>query len=315
MKASRTYVLLEVRFAMSIPSSLSEVFQRKLIFVSGKGGVGKTVVSIALAKRLAQFSRRTLWVTFEDPTRPAGELKQVQPNLWFFNCDASQAFDEYMGMKIGVAGLTRLFVNNKLVKYLAKAAPGIHELVLLGKIWHESNHYDHVVVDMPSTGYGLAMFQSTENFSRLFSGGPLFKDAAAMLETFRDPRQTGLLIVALPEEMPLQESLELDQFLQELFPKNRAAFVVNRCFPTITDAKEEEKSPPESWPTPFATDGLDYARKRSILEKYNLRIWESAGIRFDRFDYLAPKGDPSLEEIAEELSRRLALEPKKGGGH
>ena len=64
-------------------------------------------------------------------------------------------------------------------------------MVLLGKIWFERGHYQHIVVDMPSTGYGLAMFQSTDNFVKLFRAGPLYQDAVAMMKTFGDSTQTG----------------------------------------------------------------------------------------------------------------------------
>lgn len=263
---------------------LSAAIRKNLIFVSGKGGVGKTVVSQALALALSREGKKTLWATFEDPTRPAGECVQMSPNLWHLNCDAGLAFEEYASMKIGIASLTRIFLKNPLVRYLAKAAPGIHELVLLGKIWFERDHYDHVVVDMPSTGYGLAMFQSTQNFSHLFKTGPLYRDAAEMLATFENSAQTAMLIVSLPEEMPLRESLELRDYLLGLFPKNAPFFLVNRKFPRLTLPEEEEANPPDSWPQPFARDVRDYARKRSILESHNLKLWTEQGIGFHELD-------------------------------
>src|SRR6185295_7988097 len=131
------------------------------------------------------------WICFEDPTQPADQVRKVGSHLWHLNIDAGTAFEEYATLKIGVGPLARIFVGNRLVRYLAKAAPGIHELVLLGKVWHERNHFDHVIIDMPSTGYGLAMFHSTRNFQNLFTGGPIHRDAKAMLETFSDPAKTG----------------------------------------------------------------------------------------------------------------------------
>lgn len=287
----------------SKPDSLT--LKRNLIFVSGKGGVGKTVVSQAIASALATPGKRVLWVAFEDPTRPAGELVQIRPGLWHFNCEATQAFEEYAGMKIGIAALTRIFLQNKLMRYLAKAAPGIHELVLLGKVWHDRTQYDHVVVDMPSTGYGLAMFQSTENFARLFKSGPLYRDAEDMLATFRDPLQTGLVIVGLPEEMPLQEAVELKDLLAGIFPKNPPAFFANRRFPRVTTPEEEAASDPDQWPTPFAVSAADYARKRSLLEKANLRIWEDQNIPYWEIDYIPPRPHASLTEVAEAVAVTL----------
>ncbi len=286
------------------PSSVSSVLKRHLIFVSGKGGVGKTSVSQAIAHSLSIQGQRTLWVAFDDPLRPPGELRKLSPTLHYLNCEATIAFEEYSAMKIGAATLTRIFLQNKLVRYLAKATPGMHELFVLGKVWFERLNYDHVVVDMPSTGYGLAMFQSTKNFTRLFRGGPIHKDAEAMLETFANPTQTGFLIIAIPEEMPLQESLELNGFMLELFPKNPAAFLVNRRFPHSTESATPENSP-ESWENPIPTSAEDYVHKRVILEEYNLRLWRNAKIPIEEVAFILPTPqNQMIEGIASELKTR-----------
>jgi hypothetical protein len=273
--------------------SVESLLKRKLIFVSGKGGVGKSVVSEAVARSLAAQGRRVLWVSFEDPFLEPGETRQLEPTLWHLNCEAGRAFEEYVELKIKFSRVARVFVENKLMRYLAKAAPGIHELVLLGKVWYERANYDHVIVDMLSTGYGVAMFQATSNFSSLFQGGPIQKDALAMLETFADPAETGQLIVALPEEMPLAEGLELNELLLGLFPNNPPAFVVNRCFPTVAAALGGAESDPDTWNKPFAESATEYAVKRGQLETHNLRIWKSAGLAFRTLFYvLSPAGAP-----------------------
>jgi anion-transporting ArsA/GET3 family ATPase len=213
------------------------------------------------------------------------------------NCDAGRAFEEYAALKIGSGKLTRLFVGNRVVQYLAKAAPGIHELVLLGKVWHERMNYDHVIVDMPSTGYGLAMFQSTKNFMNLFTGGPIQRDASQMMATFADPSETGQLIVALPEEMPLQEALELEEHILALFPENQPGFLANRCFPGLAEAPAN----PDSWTSPVPSSLADYARKRAVLEEHNLRLWRERRIRFSPLPYLPPDD----RDIPQELSERM----------
>lgn len=276
------------------PENLRSSLQRNLVFVHGKGGVGKTLVSQAIAHRLSEGQKRTLWVTLEDPTRAIGEVQQLNSHLWTFNADFNLAFEEYAALKIGAAHLTRLFLKNKLMRYMAKVAPGIHELVLLGKIWHERLHYDHVVVDLPSTGHGLALFQSTDNFVRLFRGGPLNRDAEEMLDTFRDPLKTCHLIVALPEEMPLRESLELNDYLTKMFPENPAQFLVNRVFPEIPLTEEEKSELPQNWKSPVAHSLDEYAKKRYRLERFNLRLWKDANIQFGELDFIPPAPHDSL---------------------
>jgi anion-transporting ArsA/GET3 family ATPase len=218
------------------------------------------------------------------------------------NCDAGRAFEEYAKLKIGMGGLARIFVGNRLVQYLAKAAPGIHELVLLGKVWHERQNFDHVIIDMPSTGYGLAMFHSTRNFTNLFTGGPIHRDAKSMLETFGDPTLAGQLIVALPEEMPLQEALELETYILEQFPKNQPGFLVNRCFPRLAEASAEHA---RDWPSPVPASLADYARKRGILEEENLGLWNERKIAYDSLPYVVPGAVNDPEAVAEALSLRL----------
>lgn len=284
---------------------VSSVIQRNLVFISGKGGVGKTSVSQALSGALSRGNRRVLWVTFEDPKFTLGETTEIGPSLWHLNCEATRAFEDYASLKIGVPKLTHLFVQNKVIQYLAKAAPGIHELVLLGKVWNERAHYDHVVVDMPSTGYGLAMFRSMENFARLFKGGPVHRDAESMLETFHDPLTTGHLILALPEEMPLREALELNEFLVSIFPRNPSAFLVNRIFPKIPLARET--ATPDQWSSPVAKSIEDYVVKRSLLENHNMRLWKDR--EYSELKYVPPTiGSLQHEHLISHLSEQILSE-------
>lgn len=279
---------------------LADVLKRRLIFVGGKGGVGKTLVSQAIAQSLPG---RVLWVAFEDPLRPPNELIQKSSHLWHLNCEAGASFEEYIQLKISIAPLAKLFLHNKLVRYLAKAAPGIHELVLLGKVWHDRIKYDHVVCDMPSTGYGLAMFKSMENFSSLFKGGPIQRDAEKMIATFKDPKESGQLIVSLPEEMPLVESLELREFLLEIFPGNEPGLLVNRLLPGPASAARSVGDP-DSWPSPVPESAEDYLRKRLALERHNLRIWDDLGMKYGRLDFVPP----SLEKGPAGTVDRLAVQ-------
>ncbi len=128
-------------------------------------------------------------------------------------------------------GIATLFLGNHLIQYLQKVSPGIREIVLLGKVWHERENYDHVIVDMPSTGYALAMVNTPINFARLFQGGPVHEDTLDMSRTLGDHENTALVNVTLPEEMPLQESAELAQELAKLIPANQSWLVVNKRMP------------------------------------------------------------------------------------
>ena len=279
---------------------LKDLFHRPLVFIEGKGGVGKTVITHAAAHALAKQKQKTLLVTIEDPHLDPGALVQITPHLWHLNCEAMTAFEEYAGIRIGIPALTRIFLRNKLMQYLAKAAPGVREIVLLGKIWHERKNYTHIVVDMPSTGYGITMFQSTRNFANLFKGGPIQKDALAMLETFDDPNSTAQIIVSLAEEMPLRESLELRDYLLDLFPSNAPGYLVNRRFP-----KSEIVSERQLKDSPVPQSASEYLAHRYSLEEQNLELWKSEKLAFAELPYIPPVLKNNFDHQVEMISSLL----------
>lgn len=238
--------------------------------------MGKTCVSRALAQSLAMAHRKTLWATIEDPSLPRGKVREEAENLFTLNCDAETAFEEYVGIKLKIKALARLFTRNRLMKFLSQAGPGIHELVILGKLWYERKNYDHVVIDMPSTGFGIAMYESARNFSNLFQGGTIWQDTVDILSTLRSAEECTHIIVAIPEEMPLQEAIEFDEYLNELFPKNPRGFIVNRVFPKVTPAIQH----PHAEGDPFVHSTKDYAQRRNELEERNLEAFRSKHISF-----------------------------------
>lgn len=256
---------------MARATEFKDILRRKLIFLQGKGGVGKSVCAEALARSLAASERRTLWVTIEDADGNSGDVERLNAKLDYLNCRAIPAMEEYALLKLKVGALAKLFSRNPLIQYLGQAAPGFHELIILGKIWHERENYQHVVVDMPSTGYGLAMFHSVRNFAKLFASGPVHRDALAMWETLASPDETGNLIITLPEEMPISESIELGEKLHELFPKNPGGYVVNRCFPQVSGARESDVL--------ISRDGMEYARSRAAIEERNIAELLEAGAK------------------------------------
>lgn len=291
--------------------SVKKLLSTPMLFVSGKGGVGKTAVSQAFARAKAKSGKKTLWVGFEEPTRPPGELRRVNRTLYELNCTAEEAFEEYVGMKLKIPGLAHFFCKNPLIRFLAKAGPGIHELVLLGKLWHERLNYDFIVADMPSTGFGLAMFHSIGNWSGIFRGGPLYQDAKDMLATFANPDECGQLIVALPEEMPLRESLELEAYLLKLFPENHPGFLVNRLFPNVKNQAglRGVDTNPDHWPTPVAESIQDFAVRRCLLEDHNLKTWRDASIAIESLSWqkVHPGGElTEFEQVVLGLEKQIS---------
>jgi anion-transporting ArsA/GET3 family ATPase len=221
--------------------SESDWLSRRLILIMGKGGVGKSALAGAAARHLASQGKRVFLAHIQELEAADGAKgpQQRGPGLWEQTLETDACFREYIGLKLKVKGLAAMFLGSHLIQYLQKVSPGIREIVLLGKVWHERQNYDHVIVDMPSTGYALAMVNAPLNFARLFPGGPVHQDTLDMTRTLGDAANTALVNVTLPEEMPLQESVELAQELQRLVPSNKSWLVVNKRLapdPTLKDA-------------------------------------------------------------------------------
>jgi len=209
-------------------TATSDWMNRNLILVGGKGGVGKTMVARAVAQHLASQGKRTLLCHVLQLEDHEQKLVNTAPNLWEVTLRSQECFKEYIVMKLRMKALYTAFLGNKITQYLERAAPGVREMVLLGKVWFERENYDHVVADMPSTGYALTMINTPFNFAELFPGGPIYRDANDMITTFSDPTKTAFVTVSLAEEMPLQESLEMAEVLYKLMPNNPSWLVINR---------------------------------------------------------------------------------------
>lgn len=275
--------------------------EKPILFVQGKGGVGKSSLAHAVA-RISAETHRTLLISMEDPLREPFDLRKLGPNLDHLNNEATAAFEQYAGIKIGAPNLVKVFLQNRFMRYLAKAAPGIRELVLIGKIWFEHKNYARIVVDMPATGHGLTLFQSLFNWGSIFEGSLLAKDARTMIETLSDPKLVGHLIVSIPEEMPLIESLELRGHLLRIFPRAETAFILNRVFPSPAPlANGSEDAYPED--RPFALTAREHALRKMKLEQENLQFWKNEN--YCKIPFIAPPEKDAFESIAENMVARL----------
>ncbi|MEW6055623.1 MAG: ArsA family ATPase [Bdellovibrionota bacterium] len=210
---------------------------KNLIFITGKGGVGKSTVAQACAQYLASQGKKTLLCHVLQLNNEEQRLIETAPNLHEITLKASECFREYIVLKLKLKSLYKAFLSNKIIQYMERAAPGVKEMVVLGKIWFERLNYDHVVVDMPSTGYALTMIHTPFNFAELFPGGPIYRDAKDMIETFGNAQETAFVTVTLAEEMPIQESLELAADLKKLLPTNPSWLVVNRLIRVLPEAR------------------------------------------------------------------------------
>src|SRR6267142_2440336 len=204
-----------------MPASFLE---RRLHFVVGKGGVGKTTAAAALALALARGGRRTLAVEMDAATRLPALLGETDtPGVRLMAVDGRAALEEYLGLVIPVKRLLTTIFSSKVYQYFVAAAPGLKELMTVGKIWYEATRqdggrpaWDAIVVDAPATGHSLQYLRMPQAARDTFGVGLVQREATKITELLRDARTTAVHLVTLAEEMPVAETLESRDQLRAL---------------------------------------------------------------------------------------------------
>lgn len=214
------------------------LLDRRLQIVSGKGGVGKSTVSAALALLGQERGLRVLCCEVTAKERVAGllgapdsgpEIRQIDRSIWSVHVQPEHAMREYGLMVLRFKSLYSAVFENRVVRYFLRAVPSLPEIVILGKIWwHVTQEkdengklrWDLVVLDAPATGHGVTLLRTPETILQLVDEGPMVRDMKAMQAMLVDRTLTAVNIVTLPEEMPANEAIELHQALKG-FPQGR----------------------------------------------------------------------------------------------
>ena len=219
--------------AISLSSfvSGSDLLDRRLVVVTGKGGVGKSTVSAALAMLAARRGKRVLVAEVDARERvapmlggrPSGPVvRPVLPGISTVNVDPRHALEEYALMVVKVRAIYQAVFENRVVRFFLRAVPSLAETLMLGKILHEARseengrpRWDLVVVDAPATGHAVQLLGVPQALLGTVPGGPLRRDAEWMQALVSDPGRTAVALVSLPEEMPVTETAELDAQIGE----------------------------------------------------------------------------------------------------
>jgi len=222
---------------------------RRFLFITGKGGVGKTTVTAALARSLSARGLRVL-VTVCGAKERLGTLlgapplrstiSELAPNIWGVQLVSEVALREYGAMKLKNRVLVDAIFDSKYVAGFLSGTPGMKEWSLLGKAWFHATEeeqgrprFDVVLFDAPATGHGLDMLRVPKVIVEIAPPGVLRSDAERAWEMFRDPARSGVVVVTLPEEMPTNESLQLCAALRSELTLPISEVVVNSLLPPL----------------------------------------------------------------------------------
>jgi len=293
------------------------LLRRRLIFVTGKGGVGKTTVALALGLAAAHTGLRTIVADLNGDGDPQ-EL-ELAPNLFRVSVDPQSAMEEYLTVKVPGPAAHALR-QSRIFHAFAMATPGMREMLVMGKLWElaqierrteDAAPYDLVIVDAPASGHGVAILRTPRTFADIARVGPIANQAQAIARTLADHAFTSVIAVCTPEEMPVNETLQLSDAVRALpDPMELEAVVLNARYPDRFSA--EDVSTLKDAATGAAEHdrtGIDIAlaehRRATLQLGQEQRLRDAFRERLLVLPYLFESRIelPQLEQLAEALTR------------
>jgi len=305
---------------------VTELLDKRVVFVTGKGGVGKTTVAVALGLRAASEGKRTIVcevASQENASRFFSHAEvgfhevEMSENLWSISIDPDESMREYVLLQLKVRAMRDMLFRSRIFNYLAAATPGLKELVTIGKIWElaqldrkvkSGRKYDLVIVDAPATGHGVGFLQTPRTFAAIARVGPIHSQAQELDRLITDQEHTGVAIVALPEEMPVNESAALEHDLRTEVGVAVDRVYMNALYPERFSSEEAERLAKLAG----GEDGATRAAARAAVSEHNRARSQRAQLARLRRRVQAPVKtlpflfEPELGvEAAERLARRL----------
>jgi hypothetical protein len=308
---------------------MASLLHRKLLVLTGKGGVGKTTVSAALGLLAAERDLRTIVVEVGEQRRLAelfgvspeeeGAETELRENLWSVSLDPDRALLEWL-QSLGGRISGRMLASSGTFQYFAAAAPGATELVSMVTIWKltegrrgRGKHpggYDLVILDAPATGHALGMLHSPQTFGAIARVGPIASQTKKVGELLADPARSGYLAIALPTEMAVTEALELQDGLRQQIGRTLDAVIVNGTLPRRFSAAELARIERLDGSEPVMRSAALAAH--AVHDRANFQHNQLARLRRRDFDvhpvpflFVAQLDLPAVERIAGHLSKQI----------
>ncbi len=258
--------------------------RRQLLVVTGKGGVGKTVVTAALGTVLAAAGRRVLLLEV-DPREnlhqvvgvapSGGEIVTVGPRLALQNLHALTVIEAIVREHVRVPLLAGRVIGSPVFRHFAEGGPGLKEMavlahavrVLSGEKDPSAPDIDTVILDAPATGHGVSMLSAPRLVSEVITDGPFGRMAQSLTALVADPERTGIVAVTRAEEMPVQEAIELNAALGLHVGRSPELLVVNALYPPFpasgVDARGDDGFLARLWRTRRQANERELARLAS----------------------------------------------------
>ena len=234
---------------------MSGLLDRRLLFFTGKGGVGKSTVTAATALLAAEQGKRVLLVEVDAKNNltamfehaPVGfEPRLVYPGIHAMQMDTEASLREYLKVQARVPVFGRIGPMARAFDFVATAAPGVKEILTVGKIcWELRESLEHradwdlIVVDAAATGHVISQLDAPGAIQELVQVGPIRNQTGWMVELLSDPALTALNVVTSPEEMPVNETIELVARAREELTVPLGVVIVNRVLPELFTHADE----------------------------------------------------------------------------
>ncbi len=246
---------------MTNTTILTRLLELELIVVTGKGGVGKSLISAVLGRLLSDAGRQTLLVEVDprenlhhllDVPPSGGEMVEVAPRLRVQHLLPRTILDNLVREKLKVGPLVKRVLASPIHQHFTEAAPGLKEAAVFGRCLRLLEGHgprgtptpDVIVLDAPATGHGASWLGAAQLVSDVISSGPIGHMASLVADFLADPGRSGVVVVTTGEEMPVQETLEFLETMKTRLHRRPELVIANALYPELKEETPEDREDP-----------------------------------------------------------------------